>query len=148
MHEEPRAYILAKLGAYENKSLGEGCSLHARSRISSLPLGLFYCNAQQHRGREIQESATKNDDSLKHPLVPTSKFSSVTSVPDGLTEQQGFNTNNPDVLPGKEAKLRRKGVERVPLGRLSDFYFLLCAKRGFNISRKPPRPWIQPPLGR
>lgn len=66
MHEEPRAYVLAKLGAYENKSLGEG-GLFAPS-VAELALSLWVCSAckaQQHRGREIQESATKNDDSLK-----------------------------------------------------------------------------------
>lgn len=59
MHEEPNAYTLAKLGAYEEERLGEGRSLHACCRISSLPLGLLCCKAQQHGGSEIQESATE-----------------------------------------------------------------------------------------
>lgn len=62
MHGEPSAHTLAKLGAYEKERLGEGCSLHVCSRISSLPLGLLCLRSsavRSQRGREIQESAAE-----------------------------------------------------------------------------------------
>lgn len=58
MHEEPRAYVLAKLGAYENKSLGEGCSLHAQQNWlspsgSALPAKLS--STEGERSRNLQQ---------------------------------------------------------------------------------------------
>lgn len=98
---------------------------------TELALSLWVCSAckaQQHRGREIQESATKTMPAWKSPRCqPPDSHLSLQPLP-GWRGSRISTPINLNVLLGKEVKLRRKRVERVPLGRLSDFYFLLCAE--------------------
>lgn len=65
---------------------------------AELALSLWVCSAAKlsstEEAREREPGiCNRNHGSLKHPGVPTSKFSSVTSDPDWLTEQQNFNSN-------------------------------------------------------